>query len=243
MIRALHYVSAVLIASLFSPMSVNASNESECEAWCSRLHDCDFCSDQSSCGVGYSRIASFRVNRPGKNWHGCAVSASGVFDDTPNRTMCLRYCRITEDSAGNCVCTDENYGCGRNYWHIATFKGIRGENWYACKAIALDAKRECEQWCRDDGRCVRCSALSTCGTGEKSIADFGPGGYKWHACERTNRGEGTVSNQADCEQWCRDNSSVCDKCSKKVRCGSGYKRIRKFNDHYPGHNWYACERR
>jgi hypothetical protein len=43
----------------------------------------------------------------------------------------------------------------------------------------------------------------------------------------------------DCREWCAAHPE-CDRCSKRLGCGVGYKTIKRFTDR--GKSWYACDR-
>jgi hypothetical protein len=99
-------------------------------------------------------------------------------------------------------------------------------------------KEECEQWCRSNTGCEKCSELVGCGTGYKSMKHFRGPGKNWHACQKTAFREAGEENQKSCEDYCKQSWTDCGKCSDKLGCGQGWLQIRAFTG--PGKNWYAC---
>jgi hypothetical protein len=159
-----------------------------------------------------------------------------------HKQMCHDYCRRER----LCVKCSTERGCGKGHDHLKTWGG-QGKNWHACKERVSRStesgrnKAACENWCRGNSSCVKCSKKGDCGAGYKDIKSWTGRGDNWHACaKRESRDQASASNEAACKAWC-DNNSQCKHCSKKYGCGRGYKMMKSWKG--KGDNWHACRKR
>jgi hypothetical protein len=103
-------------------------------------------------------------------------------------------------------------------------------------------KAWCEEWCKSNYRCDKCSDKAGCGFGYKEIATFKwfLDDDHWHACS----GAYSEQNKKACEDWCgqhkNDVVDSCVKCSPDTGCGVGYKVLMSFAG--KGKNFHACAR-
>ena len=99
----------------------------------------------------------------------------------------------------------------------------------------------CIDYCRRTPDCEKCAKTAGCGAGYTKMRSWKEAGKNYYACKkRTSRAEESRSNKEACQRWC-DQSSSCSKCSRKVGCGAGYKKIKSWTGR--GDNWYACQER
>jgi hypothetical protein len=161
-----------------------------------------------------------------------------------NREDCQEWCAARP---GECDRCSELAGCGTGYRRIQSFRG-RGRNWYACAETSRTEGSEanladCTEWCRAHSECASCKKELNCGRGMSRLRTFNDHrpGDNWYACANTrSRAENSAANLADCTEWCRAHAE-CASCKREYNCGRGMSRLRTFNDHRPGDNWYACE--
>lgn len=101
----------------------------------------------------------------------------------------------------------------------------------------------CQNWCAaHPDKCVRCSKHVGCGAGYSHTKTWKDAGKNYYACQKNRtRTEASKDHKADCEKWCSEHPDKCDKCSTKVGCGSGYKKVKSWTGY--GKNWYACKKR
>ena len=158
-----------------------------------------------------------------------------------NKAACENWCRQNPE----CVKCSTLAGCGGGFKNLKSWTGF-GDNWHACaKRVSREEasrknKADCENWCRQNPECKKCSKLGDCGPGYKDIKSWTGFGDNWHACaKRVTREEASRKNKADCENWCRNNSQ-CSKCSKLAGCGPGFKGIKSWTGF--GDNWHACRK-
>lgn len=100
-------------------------------------------------------------------------------------------------------------------------------------------KQDCENWCRGNPQCEKCSTHMGCGVGFTHLKTFGGYGDNWFACGKNQFGQASDNNQRECEDWCRGQAR-CSKCSDKVGCGTGYTSIKTFGGR--GENYHACKK-
>ncbi len=100
----------------------------------------------------------------------------------------------------------------------------------------------CQDWCAaHPDKCAKCSKHVGCGVGYSKIKSWKDAGKNYYACEKSlTRTQATKDHKAACEKWCSEHSE-CAKCSTKVGCGVGYKKIKSWTGY--GKNWYACKKR
>lgn len=78
-------------------------------------------------------------------------------------------------------------------------------------------------------------AISQPESGERSwTGGFDLVGAAWAGKKRDRA---SARHKADCEAWCKAHDN-CEKCSRKVGCGTGYKKLKSWTGY--GDNYYAC---
>lgn len=160
-----------------------------------------------------------------------------------NLAHCKDWCAANPDKCAKCAKT---VGCGKDYKKIKTWRDA-GKNYYACEKrrtrtqAGKDHKAACEKWCSENEGCVKCSRKVGCGKDYDKMKSWTGYGDNYYACKkRPSRTQAGKDHKAQCEEWCAANSS-CSKCSDKVGCGRGYKKIKSWTGR--GKNWYACKKR
>lgn len=99
----------------------------------------------------------------------------------------------------------------------------------------------CSNWCEKNPPCIKCSRKPGCGKGYKKLKGWTGFGKNWYACAPAkNRAAASRINKDACLNWCRLHEN-CVKCSRKIGCGRGYKKLKSWTGY--GKNWYACKKR
>ncbi len=101
-------------------------------------------------------------------------------------------------------------------------------------------KGRCQDFCKSDKECKKCSKLPGCGSGYSPMATFKfhKTDY-WYACRKNAWGNLSERNKQACLEYCEEHDQ-CKKCSKHVGCGQGYEKIMSFVGE--GKNWHACKK-
>jgi len=207
-------------------LSIMSGWESDHMRWGGRIViDWGECSTKRKCGRSYESVAFF-YGGIGRNTSLCVP--------TGNREGCKRFCQRND----NCICSPKR-NCGAGYTRLALF-----DDWSACQPkgesdVGDGDEERCNELCKVEVDGCECIKKRNCGSGYYRVMLFGD----WAACHKTSRRLGSDSNEGNCKYWCKNNSNICDRCWSNRNCGKGYKRIRTFNKHRPGENWYACEKR
>ena len=167
-----------------------------------------------------------------------ASTASAGWKDR-NKKECERYCKATPA----CVKCSALPACGPGLKQLKRFGGS-GKNFYACEKNRFGAESDanekaCNDWCKGNPRCEKCSKLPGCGMGLKPLRTFGRHGKNYYACEKNKFGAGTEARQEECAAWCRAHSN-CHFCSPNMTCGNGFVKIEAFRGR--GKNQAACSR-
>ncbi len=158
-----------------------------------------------------------------------------------NESNCQKWCKEND----RCQKCSKWVGCGKGLKNIKAFRG-KGKDWFACgKTIQASAsaknKNRCEEYCKEDKQCDKCSELPACGPGYTSIATFKGPGKNWFACKKNYYGAKSGANKQECLTYCKQNNKRCKKCSEKPGCGLGYEVMATFRG--SGKNWFACEKK
>jgi hypothetical protein len=157
-----------------------------------------------------------------------------------NKKPCEDWCKRTPA----CEKCSTLPGCGGGLKQLRKFGGV-GKNWYACEKNKWGARSDanqkaCNDWCKGNNKCIKCSKLPGCGVGAKHLRTFGRRGKDWYACEkRKSFSEGSKDRANECAEWCRKRSN-CHFCSNKPGCGDGFIKLESFRGR--GKNKFACTR-
>ncbi len=220
-------------------------NRSQCEQWCrDNKPECAKCSTRRGCGRDYKHLKSWTGY--GNNWHACSKRDRTSDRDRAsenNHRACQRWC---DDNRPECVKCSKKRGCGRGFDNLRSWTGY-GTNWHACSRrdtrdqASANNRSACEEWCRNNSECEKCSRSVGCGQGYTRLNAWTGRGDNYFACgKRESREQASQSNRQACEEWCRNNPA-CKKCSTSSGCGRGYKRMESWRGR--GRNWHACRER
>jgi hypothetical protein len=167
------------------------NNKEECEAWCGRNEDCKKCVSVNRCRDGYTTLQKFGGR--GTNYYACGPKRYNNPASNRHRDECFRWCEE------NPLCrTCRTYsGCAHGSVSIKAWKGP-GRNFYACARrddVKAKNKEDCEAWCNERERCVKCDTKKACGYGYLHMKTFGLGNTSsdYHACKRRDSAWGTVN--------------------------------------------------
>ncbi len=186
------FVAIALSMLLISVGCSYASNESAARAYCNdKAKDGIPCkvSKWVGCGTGWTKDKRFNEHR-GKDWFTCKKTKFAQ-DAEQNRKDCQEWCGKNKD----CEKCANWSGCGVGYEKFKSFRGS-GKDWFACKKTARrvgseQSKAACEEWCKDNRDCEKCSKLPGCGYGFKGAKRFKGKGVDWYACQK--RGNASVN--------------------------------------------------
>ncbi len=167
-------------------------NKEDCEAWCERNTDCVRCRQVIRCRDGYTTLKTFGGR--GKNYYACGLKRYKNAASNSHRDECFRWCEEHNDLCSNCRTIS---GCGANKVALKAWKGP-GKNFYACgsrDAVKAKNKADCDEWCNERDKCVKCDTTKGCGYGYLHMKSFSLGNTSsdYHACKRRDSAWGTVN--------------------------------------------------
>jgi hypothetical protein len=160
-------------------------NKMDCQIWCNKKADCEFCSKKSGCGQGYTSIQSWTGR--GKNWYACAKRETRREAGQRHREECHKWC----DNNPACFMCSTKTGCGLGYRVLKSWTG-RGNNYYACERrekkdrASQYNKEACNEYCKSKGYTCKCHNR-LCHHSQKKVKTFGGKGENWYACSYKNR--------------------------------------------------------
>ena len=119
--------------------------------------------------------------------------------------------------------------------------GLMNQAWAGKKRDQASAKHKkaCNDWCKSNPACEKCSRKPGCGIGLKNLKSWTGFGDNYYACGKNKYGEASDKHHDACKKWCAGNPK-CSYCSKHVGCGVGYKNMKSWTGR--GKNYYACKK-